>query len=153
LSRSFIGAGAGGVVSSLWKVSDESTSALMKEFYDRMIEEKAPAAVALSDARGARKGSTRIRSTGLARDDRTVARGSSESVNRPVRWFEVGKSIATDMGSLPRSRFMRDRARGDTGLPKRRARKESVLVVGRVTMSSRLNETGSRSSQKRRWRR
>jgi CHAT domain-containing protein len=53
LSRSFIGAGAGGVVASLWKVSDESTSALMKEFYDRMIGKKVPAAVALGDARTA----------------------------------------------------------------------------------------------------
>jgi CHAT domain-containing protein len=53
LSRSFIGAGAGGVVASLWKVSDESTSALMKEFYDRMIGKKTPAAVALCDARKA----------------------------------------------------------------------------------------------------
>jgi CHAT domain-containing protein/tetratricopeptide (TPR) repeat protein len=53
LSRSFIGAGAGGVVASLWKVSDESTSVLMKEFYNRMIGEKEPAAVALSGARKA----------------------------------------------------------------------------------------------------
>jgi CHAT domain-containing protein/tetratricopeptide (TPR) repeat protein len=53
LSRSFVGAGAGGVVASLWKVSDESTSALMKEFYDRMMKKKTPAALALSGARRA----------------------------------------------------------------------------------------------------
>jgi len=51
LSRSFIGAGAGGVVASLWKVFDESTSALMKEFYDRMVGKKESAAAALVDAR------------------------------------------------------------------------------------------------------
>jgi len=51
MSRSFIGAGAGAVVASLWKVSDESTSTLMQEFYDRMIRKKQPAAEALNGAR------------------------------------------------------------------------------------------------------
>jgi CHAT domain-containing protein/Tfp pilus assembly protein PilF len=51
LSRAFIAAGAGGIVASLWPVSDESTSRLMKEFYDRMIDKKRPACVALNEAR------------------------------------------------------------------------------------------------------
>jgi CHAT domain-containing protein len=51
ISRSFIGAGAGGVVASLWKVSDESTASLMKEFYNGMIREKRSAADALNVAR------------------------------------------------------------------------------------------------------
>jgi CHAT domain-containing protein len=53
LSRSYIGAGAGGVVASLWKVSDESTSALMEEFYSRMLGKKVAAAAALGGARRA----------------------------------------------------------------------------------------------------
>jgi CHAT domain-containing protein/Tfp pilus assembly protein PilF len=51
LSRAFIASGAGGVVASLWAVSDESTSELMKEFYEHMLKEKRPAAVALQQAR------------------------------------------------------------------------------------------------------
>jgi CHAT domain-containing protein len=51
LSRAFLAAGAGGVVASLWAVSDESTAALMKEFYRRMFADKQPAARALAGAR------------------------------------------------------------------------------------------------------
>ena len=51
LSRAFIGAGAQGVVSSLWAVSDESTSHLMNEFYRIMINEKKSAREALNKAR------------------------------------------------------------------------------------------------------
>ena len=51
LSRAFIAAGAGGVVSSLWQVSDVSTSKLMQEFYRQMIEKKKPASLALNGAR------------------------------------------------------------------------------------------------------
>lgn len=53
LSRAFIGAGASGVVSSLWAVSDESTSQLMNVFYKRMIDKKKPVGQALNDARRA----------------------------------------------------------------------------------------------------
>jgi CHAT domain-containing protein len=51
LSRAFLASGAGGVVASLWAVSDESTAALMKKFYERMMGKKKPAAEALKDAR------------------------------------------------------------------------------------------------------
>jgi CHAT domain-containing protein len=51
LSRAFVASGAGGVVASLWSVSDRSTAALMKEFYDRMIGKKESAGRALSEAR------------------------------------------------------------------------------------------------------
>ena len=50
LTRSFLGAGAQGVVASLWPVSDASTATLMGEFYDSMWLEQS-AAVALRDAR------------------------------------------------------------------------------------------------------
>jgi CHAT domain-containing protein/tetratricopeptide (TPR) repeat protein len=51
LSRSLIASGAGGVVVSLWAVSDESTAELMKNFYEAMISERRPAAEALAGAR------------------------------------------------------------------------------------------------------
>jgi CHAT domain-containing protein/Flp pilus assembly protein TadD len=51
LSRAFIAGGAGGVVASLWSVSDESTSKLMKEFYAKMLGEKRPAGRAMHEAR------------------------------------------------------------------------------------------------------
>jgi CHAT domain-containing protein len=50
LTRSFLGAGAQGVVASLWPVSDASTATLMAEFYDSMWTGRS-AAVALRDAR------------------------------------------------------------------------------------------------------
>jgi CHAT domain-containing protein len=53
LSRAFIGAGASGVVSSLWAVSDESTSQLMSELFKRMVDKKKPAGQALNEARRA----------------------------------------------------------------------------------------------------
>jgi CHAT domain-containing protein/Flp pilus assembly protein TadD len=51
LSRAFIASGAGGVVASLWAVSDESTSVLMKEFYKNMLGKKRPAARAMREAK------------------------------------------------------------------------------------------------------
>lgn len=51
LSRAFIASGAGGVVASLWAVSDESTSQLMSEFYKKMFGKKHPAGRALNEAR------------------------------------------------------------------------------------------------------
>jgi CHAT domain-containing protein/lipopolysaccharide biosynthesis regulator YciM len=51
LSRAFVASGAGGVVASLWAVSDESTSELMKVFYEKMLGNKRPAGRALRDAR------------------------------------------------------------------------------------------------------
>ena len=51
LSRAFIASGAGGVVASLWAVSDESTAQLMTSFYDGMLSKKRPTTRALNDAR------------------------------------------------------------------------------------------------------
>jgi CHAT domain-containing protein/Flp pilus assembly protein TadD len=51
LSRAFVASGAGGVVASLWAVSDESTAELMKVFYGNMLGKKRPAGHALQDAR------------------------------------------------------------------------------------------------------
>lgn len=51
LSRAFLAAGASCVVSSLWAVSDESTSELMRSFYSAMIKKKRPAVEALNEAR------------------------------------------------------------------------------------------------------
>jgi CHAT domain-containing protein len=51
LSRAFLASGAGGVVASLWAVSDESTSELMAAFYDEMLGEKRSACRALRKGR------------------------------------------------------------------------------------------------------
>jgi CHAT domain-containing protein len=51
LSRAFIASGAGGVVASLWSVSDESTATLMRKFYDNMLGDKEPAGEAMAKAR------------------------------------------------------------------------------------------------------
>jgi CHAT domain-containing protein/Tfp pilus assembly protein PilF len=51
LSRAFLACGARGTVASLWAVSDESTSILMKDFYARMLGGKKTAGEALNDAR------------------------------------------------------------------------------------------------------
>ena len=51
LSRSFIYAGAPSVVMSLWSVADQSTSILMKRFYENLIDKKQSKAVALQQAR------------------------------------------------------------------------------------------------------
>jgi CHAT domain-containing protein/Flp pilus assembly protein TadD len=51
LSRAFIAGGAGSVVASLWAVSDESTSALMEQFYANMLGKKRPAGRAMHEAR------------------------------------------------------------------------------------------------------
>ncbi len=45
--RGFMYAGAARVVASLWKVEDEATAALMKRFYQRMLQEGLPPAKAL----------------------------------------------------------------------------------------------------------
>ena len=51
MSRAFIASGAGGVVASLWAVSDESTAQLMDKFYEKMLGKKHPAGKALNEAR------------------------------------------------------------------------------------------------------
>ncbi len=51
LSRAFVAAGANGVVASLWQVSDESSAALMAEFYRYMLGKKKSAAEALRQGR------------------------------------------------------------------------------------------------------
>ncbi|MDD3642299.1 MAG: CHAT domain-containing protein [Candidatus Krumholzibacteria bacterium] len=51
LTRAFLGAGAQNVISSLWAVPDESTSALMRECYDRLVKEGEPPHAALNGAR------------------------------------------------------------------------------------------------------
>jgi CHAT domain-containing protein len=51
LSRAFVASGAGGIVASLWAVSDKSTAELMKHLYERMLGEKKPAGIALREAR------------------------------------------------------------------------------------------------------
>ena len=51
LSRALIASGSGGVVASLWAVSDESTAELMREFYSSMLGRKQPAVRALQEAR------------------------------------------------------------------------------------------------------
>jgi CHAT domain-containing protein len=50
LTRGFMYAGASGVVSSLWKVDDEATAELMRQFYFHMLEEGLPPAAALRTA-------------------------------------------------------------------------------------------------------
>lgn len=51
LGRAFIASGAHGIVASLWAVSDESTSALMTEFYKNMLGRKKSAGEAMRTAR------------------------------------------------------------------------------------------------------
>jgi CHAT domain-containing protein len=51
LSRAFIASGADAVVASLWAVSDESTSQLMKTLYEKMMGEHEPAGRSLNAAR------------------------------------------------------------------------------------------------------
>jgi tetratricopeptide (TPR) repeat protein len=51
LTRGFMYAGASRVVSSLWKVDDEATAELMKNFYRHMLKEGRPAAAALRMAK------------------------------------------------------------------------------------------------------
>lgn len=50
LGHAFLYAGAERVVVSLWKVDDESTPELMKQFYYEMLEQKQPPAYALRNA-------------------------------------------------------------------------------------------------------
>ncbi|HEY0546515.1 MAG TPA: CHAT domain-containing protein [Pyrinomonadaceae bacterium] len=50
LTRGFMYAGASSVVSSLWKVEDESTAELMRQFYDNMLQQRMPPAAALRAA-------------------------------------------------------------------------------------------------------
>jgi CHAT domain-containing protein/Tfp pilus assembly protein PilF len=50
LTRGFMYAGAGGVVASLWKVDDEATAELMKQFYTALFKKGLPPAAALRDA-------------------------------------------------------------------------------------------------------
>jgi len=51
LTQAFFASGADGVVASLWSVSDESTSELMKAFYARLLGKKKSAADAMKTAR------------------------------------------------------------------------------------------------------
>jgi len=50
LTRGFMHAGAAGVVASLWKVDDEATAELMKQFYTALFKKGLPPAAALRDA-------------------------------------------------------------------------------------------------------
>ncbi len=50
LTRGFMYAGASSVVASLWKVDDEATAELMREFYSQMLQEGLPPAAALRAA-------------------------------------------------------------------------------------------------------
>jgi CHAT domain-containing protein/Flp pilus assembly protein TadD len=50
LTRGFMYAGASSVVASLWKVDDEATAELMKQFYINMLQKKMPRAAALRAA-------------------------------------------------------------------------------------------------------
>jgi CHAT domain-containing protein len=50
LTRGFMYAGASSVVSSLWKVDDEATAELMKQFYTNLLQKKMPPAAALRAA-------------------------------------------------------------------------------------------------------
>ncbi|HEV2762307.1 MAG TPA: CHAT domain-containing tetratricopeptide repeat protein, partial [Pyrinomonadaceae bacterium] len=53
LTRAFMHAGASGVVASLWKVDDEATAELMKQFYTGMLREGQTPAEALRAAQNA----------------------------------------------------------------------------------------------------
>jgi CHAT domain-containing protein len=53
LTRGFMYAGAASVAASLWKVEDEATAELMKEFYGRMLRDGKPPAEALREAQNA----------------------------------------------------------------------------------------------------
>jgi hypothetical protein len=50
LTRGFMYAGASSVVASLWKVDDEATAELMKQFYANMLQKGMPPSAALSAA-------------------------------------------------------------------------------------------------------
>jgi hypothetical protein len=50
LTRGFMYAGASSVVASLWKVDDEATAELMKQFYINMLQNGMAPAAALRDA-------------------------------------------------------------------------------------------------------
>ena len=50
LTRGFMYAGAKSVVASLWKVDDEATAELMKQFYENMLQKGMPPAAALREA-------------------------------------------------------------------------------------------------------
>jgi CHAT domain-containing protein len=50
LTRGFMYAGAAGVMASLWKVDDEATAELMKQFYRGMLKDGLPPAAALRQA-------------------------------------------------------------------------------------------------------
>src|SRR5262249_14287710 len=50
LTRGFMYAGAPRVLASLWKVDDESTAALMEQFYRRMLNDRMSPAAALREA-------------------------------------------------------------------------------------------------------
>jgi CHAT domain-containing protein/Tfp pilus assembly protein PilF len=51
LSRPFFVAGARQVISSLWKVSDQATAALMEHFYSHLLDDRQPAEQALKMAK------------------------------------------------------------------------------------------------------
>ena len=50
LTRGFMYAGAGGVAASLWKVDDDATAELMKNFYEGMFQRGLTPAAALREA-------------------------------------------------------------------------------------------------------
>ncbi len=50
LTRGFMYAGASSVVASLWKVDDEATAALMKQFYENMLQKGMTPSAALREA-------------------------------------------------------------------------------------------------------
>ena len=51
LSRALLYAGADNIIVSLWKVSDESTTKLMVDFYSNLLENEIDKAKALHDAK------------------------------------------------------------------------------------------------------
>ncbi|HEX8923017.1 MAG TPA: CHAT domain-containing protein, partial [Pyrinomonadaceae bacterium] len=50
LTRGFMYAGASSVVASLWKVDDEATAELMKQFYTNLLQKRMPPSAALREA-------------------------------------------------------------------------------------------------------